>query len=331
MNFVIKHPKRFVFQLVCAILLASICHAPMSGQQFTAGKKAKVTGTIVSRSGDLIKITEKKQGTTAFVTITDDTKFDRERAFRLRPASMDASAMLPGLTITAEGVGNAQGNLDAKTIKFDPNIFNIEIAEEQQIRANKSAAGEAQSTADQGVAAAGAAQSSANQAQSSANQAQGTADAAGQVATAAAAGAMINASEVIEVNQRVSDLGDYTTVGEAAVFFDSGQSVLSADDKAALSKLACDAMSTQNYMIEITGYASSTGTKSLNQQLSDARAAAVADYLRNQANVPMRRILAPAGYGATHADASNADAQGRDINQRVDVKVIVNKGLSQNI
>jgi outer membrane protein OmpA-like peptidoglycan-associated protein len=331
MKVAIRHSKRVVFQVACTVLLASLSQASMSGQQFTAGKKAKVTGTIVSRSGDLIKITVKKKGNPAVVTLTDDTKFDRERAFRLRPASMDASAMLPGLTITVDGVGNAQGYLDAKTIKFDPNVFDIEMAEEQQIRANKSAAGEAQTTADQGVTAAGAAQSSANQAQSSANQAQGTADAAGQVATAAAAGTVINASEVAQVNQRVSDLGEYTTVGEAAVFFDTGQSVLSADDKAALSKLASDAMATQNYMIEITGYASSTGTKSVNQQLSDARAAAVADYLRNQANVPMRRVLAPAGYGATHAAATNTDAQGRDINQRVDVKVIVNKGLSQNI
>jgi outer membrane protein OmpA-like peptidoglycan-associated protein len=331
MDFVIKHSKRLVFQLVCAVLLASLAYASTPGQQFTSGKKVKVTGTIVSRSGDLITITVKKQGTSAVVNLTDDTKFDREKPFRLRPARMDATAMLPGLTITVDGVGNAQGQLDANTIKFDPNVFNIEIAEEQQIRSNKSAAGAAQSTADQGVAAAGAAQSSANQAQSSASQAQGTADAAGQVATAAAAGTMMNASEVVQVNQRVSDLGDYTTVVEAALFFDTGHSVLSDDDKKTLSKLASDAVSTQNYMIEIAGYASSTGTKSLNQQLSYARAAAVADYLRNQANVPMRRILAPAGYGATHAAATNTDAQGRDVNQRVDVKVLINKGLSQGI
>jgi hypothetical protein len=210
MDFVIKHSKRLVFQLVCAVLLASLAYASTPGQQFTSGKKVKVTGTIVSRSGDLITITVKKQGTSAVVNLTDDTKFDREKPFRLRPARMDATAMLPGLTITVDGVGNAQGQLDANTIKFDPNVFNIEIAEEQQIRSNKSAAGAAQSTADQGVAAAGAAQSSANQAQSSASQAQGTADAAGQVATAAAAGTMMNASEVAQVNQRVSDLGDYT-------------------------------------------------------------------------------------------------------------------------
>jgi outer membrane protein OmpA-like peptidoglycan-associated protein len=98
-----------------------------------------------------------------------------------------------------------------------------------------------------------------------------------------------------------------------------------------LDKLASDAMSTQNYMIEVAGYASSTGTKALNQKLSDERATAVTEYLRNSANVPMRRILAPAGYGSTHPAATNSDPQGRDINRRVDVKVLVNKGLDQGI
>jgi outer membrane protein OmpA-like peptidoglycan-associated protein len=54
-------------------------------------------------------------------------------------------------------------------------------------------------------------------------------------------------------------------------------------------------------------------------------------YLRNQKSVPMRRILAPAGYGATHPAASNTDSMGRALNQRVDVKLLVNKGLSQGM
>ena len=112
---------------------------------------------------------------------------------------------------------------------------------------------------------------------------------------------------------------------------DTGKATLSADGKATLDKLASDAKSTQNYMIEIAGYASSTGTKAENQKLTDERAAAVTDYLRNSDNVPMRRILTPAGYGATHAAATNTDPEGRDINQRVDVKVLVNKGLNEAI
>ena len=82
-------------------------------------------------------------------------------------------------------------------------------------------------------------------------------------------------------------------------------------------------------MIEIAGYASSTGTKAENLKISDERATVVANYLRDSANVPMRRILLPAGYGASHPAVSNQTSEGRDINQRVDVKVIVNKGIEE--
>ena len=90
----------------------------------------------------------------------------------------------------------------------------------------------------------------------------------------AAAGTLMDANAIALVNQRVSDLGDYNTVVEAALFFDPNQATLSPDDKKALDKLASDARSTDNYMIEIAGYASSTGTKAQNQKLSDERATA---------------------------------------------------------
>jgi len=304
------------------VLIASLAHAATPTKKFEAGKKGKVTGTIVSRNGDLVTVNIKKESSSAIVNLTDNTKIEREKSFRLRRADMDVTAMVPGLTITAEGVGNSSGQLDANKVTFNPDTFAVEVAEEQQIEANKAAAANAQTTANQGVAAAGRAQSSANAAQSSANQAQSTAN-------AGVAGAAVDAEAVSMVNKRVSDLGDYKTVVEAMVFFDTGKATLSADGKAALDKLASDAKSTQNYMIEVAGYASSSGTKAENQKLTDERAAAVTDYLRNSDNVPMRRILTPAGYGATHAAATNSDPQGRDINQRVDVKVLVNKGLNE--
>jgi outer membrane protein OmpA-like peptidoglycan-associated protein len=291
-------------------------------QTFTSGEKAKVKGTIVSRKGDLVKIQEEKTGSTALVKITDDTKIirDKSKVSFHRHEDMDVTAMVPGLTIKAEGVGNADNQLEASKITFSPDEFAIEVAQQQQINTNKSAASNAQTTANQGVAAAGAAQSSANQAQT-------TADAAGTVATAAGAAAMMNAGAVEMVNKRVSDLDDYQTVAEAVIYYPSGQYALDAPAKADLDKLVALTSSTDGYLIEIAGYASKTGTKDANQQLSEDRAAAVANYLRNNGNIPMRRIVAPAGYGSTHPDAENTDPQGRELNRRVDVKLIVNKGL----
>jgi outer membrane protein OmpA-like peptidoglycan-associated protein len=299
--------------------LASLAYAQTS---FTSGQKAKVKGTIMSRKGDLVKVQDTKTGASAIVKITDDTRIVRNKSkvlFR-RHEDMDVTAMVPGLTINAEGVGNGSNQLEASKITFSPDEFAIEVAQQQQIDTNKTATADAQSTANQGVTAAGAAQSSAYRAQTTANQAGFMAQSAGTVA-------VINSAAVQMVNKRVSDLDDYQTVAQAAIFYPTGQYTLDAAAKADLDKLAALAWSTDGYMIEVAGYASKTGTKELNQQLSEDRAAAVANYLRIHGNIPMRRILAPAGYGATHPDAENTDPQGRELNRRVDVRLIVNKGL----
>lgn len=310
-------------QRMCAAALVLLAFASVGyAQTFTSGVKGKVKGTIVSRQGDLVKVQDSKTGTLAIVKITDDTKVIRNKSkvsFH-RHEDMDVTAMLPGLTINAEGVGNASNQLEASKITFSPDVFAVEVAQEQQINANKTATQNAQSTANQGVAAAGDAQSSANQAQSTANQAGNLAQAAGNVA-------ITNAVAVQMVNKRVSDLDDYKTVAEAVLFYDSGQSALNDAAKADLDKLAALALSTDGYMIEIAGYASKTGTVAANQQLSEDRASSVANYLRNPGGIPMRRILAPAGYGSTHPDFANTDPQGRELNRRVDVKLVVNKGL----
>ena len=308
--------------VVCIVLLGGLVRGAVAQEKFEADKKGKVSGVIQSRSGDLVTIQTKKTGDLAIINLSDDTKIERKKDFRLRRKDMDITAMVPGLTIDVEGVGNAKGQLDAKKIVFDPDTFAVEVAEERQIQLNQAAAAKAQSTANQGVSAAGQAQSSADQAQQSANQ-------AGQMAAGAGAAAITDAQAVEMVNQRVSDLGDYKTVEEAGLFFDTGKSTLSDTAKQALDKLAKDAAGVPGYIIEIAGYASSTGTKAENERLSDERAAAVTDYLRNSANVPMRRILVPAGYGASHPAASNDSSLGRDINQRVDVKVLVNKGMAE--
>ncbi len=314
-----------LYVATCVMLFASMMFAATATRQIPSGKKAKINGTIVSRDGDLVNVKEKKGGMVVAVNLSDNTKVEREKgALRMRRADMDVTAMLPGLTITAEGVGNAKGQLEASKIWFDPDTFAVEVAQEQQITAAQAAAAKAQSTANSGVAQAQAAQGSADQAQSSAN-------AAGNAAVAAGALGVMDADAISMVNKRVSDLGDYKTTAEAGIFFPTGVATLDAPAKADLDKLAQIAMSTDNYMIEVAGYASSTGTKAENQKLSDERATAVVLYLRNQKSVPMRRILAPAGYGATHPAASNTDSEGRSLNQRVDVKVLVNKGLSQGM
>jgi outer membrane protein OmpA-like peptidoglycan-associated protein len=323
-----KKSKITVFcAVLCLTLAACLAVAAASNPpQISSGQKAKIKGTIVSRNGDLIKVKDKKTGTLVVVSLVDGTKIERNtgRVVFFRGKDMDITAMLPGLTIEAEGVGNANGQLEASKITFTPDEFAIEVAEEQQIMANQAAAAKAQSTANQGEQQAQGAQASANAAQASANT-------AGNQAQAAGAAAQVDAAAVLLVNKRVSDLDDYKVVSEAGIYFPSDDGTLDGAAKADLDALAATTQGLSGYMIEIAGYASSTGTKQLNQKLSEARAAAVAKYLLEKDNIPMRRILVPAGYGATHPAAENTDSQGRSLNRRVDVKVLVNKGLAEKM
>jgi outer membrane protein OmpA-like peptidoglycan-associated protein len=249
--------RRAAAQRLCAALLTVIALASVAyAQTFNSGEKGKVKGTIMSRKGDLVKVQDAKTGSTAIVKITDDTKIIRNKSkvsFH-RHEDMDVTAMVPGLTISAEGLGNGANQLEASKITFSPDEFAIEVAQQQQINANKTATADAQSTANQGVTAAGAAQSSANQAGATANQAGSVAEAAGSVA-------MMNAGAVEMVNKRVSDIDDYQTVAEAAIFYPTGQYTLDAPAKADLDKLAALALSTDGYMIEIAGYASKRGLR----------------------------------------------------------------------
>lgn len=316
-------------QVVAAILLANFTLAGAEAQthQIAAGSKAEVEGSILSRDGDLVRVRESASGAIVVVNITDNTKIERKKSKALffRHNDMDVTAMVPGLTIAAQGVGNSKGQLEAKKISFTPDDFAIEVAEEQQVQANRLATQNAQSTANQGVAAATVAESSAGQAQQSA-------DVANQQAQAADALGVVDATAVAMVNQRVSDLDYYKVEAENDIFFDSDSAVLKEEAKPALADLAKTAKSLNGYMIEISGYAANTQNKRIDhQKLSEERAAAVAHYFYEVQNIPMRRILLPVGYSTTHRLATNTDAEGRELNRRVDVRVLVNKGLGDGL
>jgi outer membrane protein OmpA-like peptidoglycan-associated protein len=64
--------------------------------------------------------------------------------------------------------------------------------------------------------------------------------------------------------------------------------------------------------------------------LSQRRADTVIRYLIENHNIPLRRIVTPYGYGETNPVAENNSRDGRAQNRRVEVKLLVNKGLIQS-
>ena len=312
---------------IATVLITSSAFAAAGNiHQLTPGEKAKISGLILSRDGDLVRVRDKKSHEVITVSIGDATQIERKnhKLPFYRHADMDVTALLPGLTIEAEGVANSNGQLEASKIWFTPDDFAIEVAQQQQVLANKAAAQNAQSTANEAATAAGTAQSSADQAQDSAEQASLQAEAAGVVGLA-------DAAAIAAVDQRVLDLDDYKIESENDVFFDRDSAILKEDAKPALADLAKLAKSFHGYLIEISGYASNTLAGKTDQKLSEERAAAVARYLFEDQNIPMRRILMPVGYGSTHRLANNTDVVGRELNRRVDVKVLVNKSLEAGL
>src|SRR5262249_2703512 len=128
--------------------------------------------------------------------------------------------------------------------------------------------------------------------------------------------------------QRFTALSDYDVKGQATVKFDVGSSKISASDQEQLKQLAQTATSLKGYIVEVTGYADSTGSAAMNTKLSEDRAKAVITFLMQQGNVPVRHIVAPGAMGEYGAAAPNETKAGRAENRRVEVKVLVNKGIA---
>jgi outer membrane protein OmpA-like peptidoglycan-associated protein len=81
-------------------------------------------------------------------------------------------------------------------------------------------------------------------------------------------------------------------------------------------------------VLEVSGYADSRGSINLNRALSQRRADAVIRYLVESHNIPLRRIVTPFGYGEMNPVAENTTREGREQNRRVEIKLLVNKGLT---
>lgn len=128
-------------------------------------------------------------------------------------------------------------------------------------------------------------------------------------------------------NKRMDEFGTYEALATVEVLFDSGSTAISAKGKSDLDALAAQAKQTKNYQVVMQGYTDSTGNAEANQRLSTRRAAAVTNYLQQQAGLAPGRVRAGDGMGVA-ADAgagSNANAR------KVVVKLVVDKGVQAGV
>ncbi|OGR89328.1 MAG: hypothetical protein A3A86_06905 [Elusimicrobia bacterium RIFCSPLOWO2_01_FULL_60_11] len=108
-------------------------------------------------------------------------------------------------------------------------------------------------------------------------------------------------------------------VNMSDVLFRTGSNELRPNVREKLAKLAGIVLAYPGLKLEMEGHTDNVGGDSYNQDLSEKRAQTVRDYLVNQ-GVPSNSIVSR-GFGKTQPMNSNATAEGRQMNRRVEMVV----------
>jgi OOP family OmpA-OmpF porin len=297
------HRRTIVVSLTALFFLATV----------SAYGAENVKGMITTRTGETLIV--KSGDTTTTVVLTEDTKTkDDKGLFGLDKQQMSNVVLMPGLKVEVDGTPDDAGRFVAKTITVDGD--DLETAEMIEAGLHP--------TAEQVAANMRAIE--ANQQDIAANKVQ-----------------LASHKENIETNKQQIDqniknieantnrftaLSEYDVKGAATVNFTVGSSDISEPHQEQLKVLAQNAVQLRGYIIEVTGFADATGNAAINTKLSEDRAKAVITFLMQQGNVPIRHIVAPGAMGEYGAAAPNETAVGRAQNRRVEVKILVNKGIA---
>jgi len=280
-----------------------------------AGQKYKIKGVVVSKDDTNTFVIRDSVGVDTRIVIAPNASIKNKSFWG--GDKYPVTSLVRGAMLEVEGVGESSGSVSATKVRFDKD--NLAVAQTIDSRVTP--------TEDRLTVAEQNAQRISGQIDelmAISNAAKGGAKAAQDTADAAVAG--VNAT-----NKRITDLDDYVVQTTATVNFKVNSAVLSPEAKASLDQMASSITTLKGYMIEVTGFASAEGSTAKNKALSERRAQAVKDYLIENHNVPLRRMSTSYGFGELQAVADNTTREGREQNRRVEVKLMVSRGLNTNV
>jgi outer membrane protein OmpA-like peptidoglycan-associated protein len=302
-----------------AIAFAQDRTNPAGSRNVVSGEKMKIKGVVTRRDADTFIIRD-INGVDTTVRLDDRTSVKAKGGFLRSGANYAQTQILRGLNLEVEGRGNAAGELLAEKIRFNESDLRVARAVESRAAPLEERATTTETKLTQVEQNAQRLSGQLEELSAVANTAKGGAKAAQETADAAVAG--VNAT-----NERISALDDYEPLTVLAVNFKVGSAILSKDSKAKLDEVATKALNAKGYVLEVSGFADATGSVERNRALSQRRADAVIRYLVENHSIPLRRIVTPYGFGESHPVAENTSRGGRAQNRRVEVKLLVNKGL----
>jgi OmpA-OmpF porin, OOP family len=311
----------FLLASSAAIAVAQDTTNPAGSRTVASGEKMKIKGVVTRRDSDTFTVRD-MNGVDTIVRLDDRTSVKTKGGFLRSGANYATTQILRGLNLEVEGRGNGSGELLAEKVRFNDSDLRVARAVESRAAPLEDRASTTETKLSQVEQNAQRLSGQMDELAAVANTAKGGAKAAQETADSAVAG--VNAT-----NERISALDDYEPQTVLAVNFKTGSAVLSADSKTKLDELATKALNAKGYVLEISGFTDSTGSVARNRALSQRRADNVIRYLVENHQIPLRRIVTPYGFGETNAIAENTSRTGRAENRRVEVKLLVNKGLIQ--
>ncbi len=126
--------------------------------------------------------------------------------------------------------------------------------------------------------------------------------------------------EVLRKDIQLQPMGVGAKIVLNNVFFDTGKATLRPASFSELNRLAALLVKYKNVRVEISGHTDSQGSDKFNQRLSQKRAQSVVDYILTK-GVSLSQIVA-VGYGEKQPRADNNTAAGRQLNRRVEAKIL---------
>lgn len=278
-------------------------------QAVPSGQEMKIIGIVIKRSPDsFIMRDEARVQREIALTPNTDVKTHKKGVFR-GGKSYGVSYILRGLRVEVSGRGNANGQLVADSIKFDEDDLRTAQALEARVDPVEELAEENRKR----VAAAE------EEARRLAREAEENAAATRKARERAE-----------EAHNRINGLDEFDSVRTITVLFATGSSVLGPKGKAEIDRAAAwvKTQNTKGWVVAVVGFADTTGNTAANRALSERRANAVIGYLVTKHNLPLQRLVQPFGYGDLNPVAENLTAEGRAKNRRVEIRLLVNKGIA---
>jgi len=282
-----------------------------------SGQKYKIKGVIVSKESDSTYVVRDAVGVDTRVVIEPNASVRSNGGFLRSGDKYPVTALVRGLNLEVEGRGDSSGAVSVNKVRFDKDMLMTAQAIDTRVAPAEERLTAAEQNAQRITGQIDELMAISNAARGGARAAQETADAAVQG---------VNAT-----NKRITELDDYVVQTTATVNFRVNSSVLSPDAKAQLDQIASAAGNLKGYMIEVTGYASAEGSTRANKLLSERREKAVREYLIDNHNISLRRFTPSYGFGELQAIADNTTREGREQNRRVEIKLLVSRGLNTNV